>query len=209
MTRSNYEGNKSASKLKIVSFNSNSIGKNPKRRQVLNFLKKKNPDVLIVCDTRITTNIENLVKEEWGGQVFFSSCSSQARGVALFLKKDSTIKILDKYKDQEGNLLAVLIEFESKKILLQGVYGPNSDFPEFYKYQAFQKISDWNPNHTILVGDWNVALDFNMDTLNYSTQCNPNSRAEILKQMEELNLVDIFRELKPMDKKFTWKQWGS
>ena len=83
----NSVGNKSASKLKIVSFNCNSIGKNPKRRQVLHFLRKKDPDLLVVCDTKIAANIENSVKEEWGGQAFFSSCSSQSRGVALFIKK--------------------------------------------------------------------------------------------------------------------------
>ena len=52
-------GDISASNLKIIEFNANSIGKQPKRRQVLNFLKKKNPDLLVVVDTRIAKNIEN------------------------------------------------------------------------------------------------------------------------------------------------------
>ena len=80
-------GNNSASKIRFISLNANSIGKNPKRRQVFHFLRKKNPDFLIIVDTRISKDIENLVKAEWGGYANFSSFDSQSRGVAIFIKK--------------------------------------------------------------------------------------------------------------------------
>ena len=127
----------SASKLRIISFNANSIGKQPKRRQVLCFLKRKTPDLLIVVDTRLSKDIENGVKAEWGGQVLFSSFSSQARGVAIFIKKNLPVKILDKFNDQDGNILSILIEYEDKRILLEGLYGPNTDSPGFYEDQVF------------------------------------------------------------------------
>ena len=82
----------SASKLRIISLNCNSIGKNPKRRQVFHFLQKKNPDLLITIDTRFSKEIENCVKTEWGGQVYFSSYDSQSRGVAIFVKKKFATK---------------------------------------------------------------------------------------------------------------------
>ena len=69
-------GNNSASNFRLVSFNANSIGKNPKRSQVFHFLRKKNPDILIIVDTRISKDIENLVKAEWGGHAHFSSFDS-------------------------------------------------------------------------------------------------------------------------------------
>ena len=123
------KGDSSASKLRIISFNANSIGKQPKRRQVLCFLQRKNPDLLIIVDTRFSKDIENSVKAEWGGQVLFSSFSSQARGVGIFIKKNLPVKILDKFNDQEGNILSILIEYEDKRILLEGLYGPNGDSP--------------------------------------------------------------------------------
>ena len=119
MDNNNLKGDNSASKFKVIGFNCNSIGKNPKRSKVLHFLRKKNPDLLIVVDTRIASNIQNTVKEEWGGQVLFSSFDSQSRGVALFIKKNLPIKILVKFNDSEGNLLCVLIEFENKRLLLK------------------------------------------------------------------------------------------
>ena len=83
----------------------------------MKFLSNKNPDLLIVVDTRIAPNLENSIKEEWGSQVIFSSFDSQSRGVALFLKKNIPLKFLDKFVDKNGNILSVLIEYEGKRIL--------------------------------------------------------------------------------------------
>ena len=209
MANNSVKGDVSASKLKLVAFNANSIGKNPKRRQVLHFLKKKNPDLLVVVDTRFSKEVENTVKVEWGSQVLFSSFSSQSRGVAIFIKKDLPLKILDKFGDKNGNLLSILVEYENKRILLEGIYGPNGDSPTFYENEVFEKIVSWNPHHSIFVGDWNLVLDQNLDTINYQTTNNPLARLELLKKMSEHNLIDIFRELHPATKKCSWKQWGT
>ena len=129
MDGTNKKGLNSASKLRILGFNANSIGKNPKRRKVLHFLSKKNPDFTFIFDTRICPSIEKVITEEWGGECLFSSLNSQSRGVALFIKKNTSGKILDKKVDGHGNVLAALLEFEGKKILLEGLYGPNEDCP--------------------------------------------------------------------------------
>ena len=197
------------SKLRLLGFNANSIGKQPKRRQVLKFLEKKNPDILIIVDTRFSTEIENAVKVEWGGQVLFSSFSSQSRGVSIFIKKTLPIKIVDKFKDQNGNVLGILVEYENKRILLEGIYGPNGDAPTFYENEVFKKIETWDPQYSIFFGDWNLVLDQNADTRNYQSVNNPLARLEIIKKMAEHNLVDIFREIHPDIKKYSWKQWGS
>ena len=54
----------SASKFRILSFNPNSIGKNPKRAQILQAIKKKNANIILFSDTRLSAEIEPLVKAE-------------------------------------------------------------------------------------------------------------------------------------------------
>ena len=103
----------SASKIKLIFHNVNSVGKQPKRGQVFNFLKKYNPDILILADTRLSKSVENEVKCEWGGYAYFSSFSSQARGVAILIQKNLPIKFLDFCIDIEGNILSILIEIEN------------------------------------------------------------------------------------------------
>ena len=89
-------GDNSASNIRIISFNANSIGRNPKRAQVFQFLRKKRPDIIILVDTRLSKDIESLVKTEWGGYAEFSSFNSQSRGVAILVQKKMAIKFLDR-----------------------------------------------------------------------------------------------------------------
>ena len=79
----------------------------------MHYLKKKK--FVIACDTRICKSIENIVREEWGGICIFNSFSSQSRGVAIFLKKNSTAKIADNFTDPDGNILSILVKFQEKK----------------------------------------------------------------------------------------------
>ena len=199
----------SASKYKIISFNCNSIGKNPKRSQVLQYLRNKKPDILILVDTRISKDIECQVKEEWNGYTFFSSFSSQARGIAILLRKDLPIKIKDSFCDQAGNIAAVLVEMEEKLVLIEGIYGPNEDSPQFYSEEVFKRIQDWNPTFSVHAGDWNIVLDSELDCKGYQNINNPRAREELIKKMEEHELLDAFREMNPGKRMFSWKRWGS
>ena len=140
MNDSSKGGGNSASKFRILGFNCNSIGKNPKRQKVLHFLSKKNPDFLVVTDTRISKEIENTVNAEWEGCCIFNSFSSNSRGVAIFIKKNNIAVVKDTFKDNQGNILGILLEYEGKKILLEGIYGPNDDSPTFFSEQVFKKI---------------------------------------------------------------------
>ena len=202
-------GDNSASKFRLISFNANSIGKNPKRGQVFHFLRKKRPDILIIVDTRISKDIENIVKAEWGGYANFASFDSQSRGVAILTKKDFPITFLDKFSDIRGNIMSVLVEIEGKVILIEGIYGPNRDELQFYSDEVFKRLSDWNPRHAIYAGDWNIALDPALDTLNYETISNPRAKAQLLSKMSELGLVDAYREFHPTERKYSWNQWGA
>ena len=180
MNSGNARGDKSASQIRLISFNANSIGKNPKRSQVFCYLRKKRPDILIVVDTRLSKDVENIVKAEWGGYAEFSSFDSQSRGVAIFVQKNLPIKFLDKFSDLRGNILSVLVEIQEKIVLIEGIYGPNRDEPDFYSDEAFSRLATWNPHHAIYVGDWNIALDPALDTLNYQGIRNPRARVQLL-----------------------------
>ena len=123
------------------------------------------------------------------------------------IKKEFPVTILDTFSDEFGNILALLVEIENKRILVQGLYGPNRDDPEFFDKTCFSKLDYWNPNYAVIVGDWNVALNPDLDTVNYSQNNNPRARSAIKEKMLELDLVDIFRELNPTERIYTWKKW--
>ena len=196
------------SSLNIKSLNVNSIGKNPKRFQVFSFLKRKDADIFILTDTRLNPKIENAVKAEWGGPAYFSSFNSQKRGVAILLKKNLPINVVNISKDENGNLLCILLNFDEKNILISGVYGPNQDCPDFYRKSVFAKIEEWNPDFCVFGGDWNVVLDQTKDTLNYVNENNLQARKTILDIMEGESLTDIWRDNHTNEKLYTWFRKG-
>ena len=133
-----------------------------------------------------------MVSDEWGGRCVFNSFSSQARGVAIFLKKNNPARIIDSYRDNDGNLLAISLIYEEKKILLEVLYGPNQDSPGFYSETVFKQIQAWNPDFSIFSGDFNVVLDPALDTKNYQHDNNPLAREALKNQINQYNLIDVW-----------------
>ena len=78
--------------------------------------------------------------------------------MAIFFRKDLCTEVVKVNKDNGGNMLSLLIEFDSKKILLTGIYGPNSDDTEFYRSKIFNIIDEWVPEFVIYTGDWSLAF---------------------------------------------------
>ena len=155
-----------------------------------------------MVDTRFSQKIENKVKEEWGSNVYFSSFSSQSRGVAIFFKKYLCAEVLNHKYDVSGNMLSLLVNFDGKKVLFTALYGPNEDNPEFYRNKVFNLVDAWEPDFAVYGGDWNLVMDQNLDTKNYKNENNKHAKAELKAKMEYFSLV--WRELNPTSKTFTW-----
>ncbi|HBI39496.1 MAG TPA: hypothetical protein DDY16_00910, partial [Tenacibaculum sp.] len=192
------------SSLVIKGLNVTSIGRQPKRSQVFEFLKKTDADIFVLSDTRIDKSIENVIKSEWGGEALFSSFSSQARGVAVLFKKNTPVRIMESKSDANGNLIQVNFEFDGKNILLHGLYGPNLDNPAFYRTQVFNLEEDLSPDFIFYIGDFNLVLNQNLDTLNYLHNNNVNARAAVMQCMEDNDLVDVWRIQHPELKRYSW-----
>ena len=64
------------------------------------------------------------------------------------------------------------------------------------------------PDFSIFAGDFNIALDPVKDTKNYIHINNPQARQMLKSQMEQYNLIDIWREFNPDGKKFTWQKYN-
>lgn len=89
---------------------------------------------------------------------------------------------------------------------LVSVYGPNEDNPNFFR-NIFFDLSTMN-GFFILGGDFNCALN---PTIDPSTGCDigKTHTRELLKQfMEDLNLVDVWRE-RNADKKKHYSCYSS
>ena len=133
-----------------------------------------------------------------------SAKSSKARGVAILFGKDLDYKIHTSTCDDEGNFILIDISIEGlPRLTLASLYAPNTDSPDFFT-NIWEKISKLGNADVIICGDWNVVLDYHQDTYNYSRKNNPKARKEILRGMELLDLVDVWRAQHVDSFKFTW-----
>lgn len=189
--------------LRICSLNCQGLGDFRKRRDVLNYLRDYS--VLCLQDTHISKERQNQVKNEWGSPAYFSSYSSNTRGVAILINSKVEHNVKSTFSDFSGNYLFLDIEIFGLRMTLGSVYAPNKDEPMFFG-NLKSEITNIGNQNIIIVGDWNVLINPNQDGWNYKHINNPKARETLLEMMSECNLMDIWRDLNPQVLKYTWKK---
>ena len=192
-------------KIKIIALNCQGLGIENKRRDVLLNLRNKKYSIICLIDTHFAKSQERRLSLEWGFQAYFSSFSTQKRGVAIFFNNNFEFKIHSRFNDTNGNLLLLDIEIDEHRITLVTIYGPNKDDPGFYEFLK-NKIIEMGNKDIIINGDWNILLDPQIDGINYKNINNPNARLKVLQIMTELNLYDVWRDENLEKKIYTWKK---
>ena len=185
--------------------NCRGLGNQAKRRDVFHFLKSKKYSVYCLQDVHFDKEMENIVKNEWGLDCYFSSFKSNARGVAILFNNNSEYKVKNVKTDCNGNMLVLDLEIGEYSTTLINLYGPNTDDPNFYSDIA-TVLSDMGNTHNILCGDWNLILNNLLDCVNYTGINNPLARKRVLEMCSDLDLVDVWRIHNPHTQRFTWRQ---
>lgn len=191
--------------LKIQSVNCQGLGNLSKRRDVFDFLKSERYNIYCLQDTHFTQEQENDICSMWGDNCYFSSFSSNSRGVAILINSNFDYKVLREKKDLSGNFLALDIIVDNVRLTLVTVYGPNTDSPSFYE-QIMLLIDDFENESYIVCGDFNLVLSPELDYCDYLNVNNPNARDKLLELIEYRSLIDPFRELHPDLRRYTWRK---
>lgn len=191
--------------LTIMSLNTQGLGNYQKRRDVFQYLKQKHFSIYCLQDTHFDKKSEKQIRSEWGYECFFSSFSSQSRGVAILLNNNFDFKVKTILSDTEGNYLILILKTMERELAIVNIYGPNKDNPAFYE-QLQDKIENLNCANVIIVGDWNLVLNPAIDYCNYKNNNNPKAQEQVFELMTELSLVDIWREINPETLRYTWRR---
>lgn len=191
--------------VKILTVNCQGLGDPGKRRDVLNFLKVKNYNLYCLQDTHFVTENESFIRSVWGYECFFSSLTSNSRGVAILVNNNVEFKIWKEKKDRNGNFLALDISINGTRLTLLSLYGPNQDIPGFFD-NIMSIIEDFGNENYVICGDFNLVLNPTIDCFNYLHINNPNARMKVLEIIDQWNLVDPFREIYPNMRRYTWRK---
>ena len=144
--------------LLVLSANCQGLQNKLKRMDVLDYLGKTNASIICLQDIHWTSNDESIVRSMWKGDVILNDESSNSRGVAILLNTNFEYSIISIYKDKEGNMISLDLNFGDTSIKLINIYAPNKDSPEFFEKVKY--ILNSNKQTFIMIfGDFNLILD--------------------------------------------------
>ena len=144
--------------LNLASFNVRGMSDNIKRREIFKFLHHKPFDCILLQETHSTIEIENIWQSEWGGRIWYSHGSSNARGVAVLFSRNLNYVVENVSRDLEGRSLFLNVRIKDKLYTIGNFNGLNSDCPQFFQ-DRFAELEAFGSEFKILAGDWNTILD--------------------------------------------------
>jgi exodeoxyribonuclease-3 len=209
--------------MKIIAWNVNGIRSLLKTEHLDNLIKKHNPDIFCMGETKIScpydvTENELITKFPKFKYRYWSPCKIKSgySGTAIFCKKEP-LKIIYGLEDLDNEGRVITIELE--KFYLIHVYTPNSgqtlnrlEWRTTIWDRAFEKwINELQKNKNVIVcGDLNVAR-FPIDLKNPKTNTKTagytkKERESFEKILKNCNLIDIYRKLYP--EKIEYSYWS-
>ena len=186
---------------RIISQNVKGIQNVIKRRGLFKYLCEK-ADIVCIQETHCDDKIKHIWATEWSGFTVWSNFSSNARGSAILVRKGAEIQIVESFLDNNGRLTGLVFQLREKQFVLLNVYALNNDAPEYWLevLKCFEKFE----GERILVGDFNLALNVELDRSNRLSKNNEKSAEIINNYMQDSFLLDVWRDRNPDVKMYTF-----
>ena len=74
----------------------------------------------------------------------------------------------------------------------------------------WKPLKGHNNDYTIACGDWNCVLNLELDARNYTGRDNrPRTRNKILELINAYELLDVWRDINPGKKDYTWRKFNT
>ena len=148
--------------FKLLSLNARGIRTFEKRKAIFSWLSKSGADICFLQETYSTRDIENIWKNQWRGNMFFSHGTCHSKGVLVLVKNNLDFNLQTVKTDPEGRYIMLDAIIQDSRYCLLNIYAPNKCSEQI---QFFQNISEEIKtltaecdSPTIVGGDFNVIL---------------------------------------------------
>ena len=187
----------------ICSFNVRGIGQKTKRKQIFNFLEKKQFKICLLQETHSKPDLESLWKLECKHHIFFSGRSSNSGGVCILVENSLQFKLIYHKEIIPGKIQALKVNIDDHDIVLINVYGPNNDDASFFE-TLYDFLGENDEEEYIIGGDFNTVLNSNLDKFGGIKGTHQKCRDKIIASIDNFDLADIWRVFNPSSRQYTW-----
>ena len=171
---------------------------------IYNFLRKNNVEIALLQEVHCIPETINLWTSEWGGKWEYDCGTSNSRGVSV-LYNPRKVFVKNCITSGEGRYIILDLQVEDECITVVNVYGPNEDDPTFFQ-DVFTKAQQFNNANMIIGGDFNTVLDGKLDR--NCGEDNKKSSRFLNDYIEENEMADVWRNMHPESKIYTWMRRG-
>ena len=180
------------------------MGNNEKRREIFQLVRKKRFSIYILQEVHCTKRSFETWAAEWGYLAFFSGIASNKAGVAILFNNNFPFKVLRQICDREGRY--IIIDLVGELILtICNIYAPNKDNPIFFPNVREQMLL-FKCEEIILGGDFSLVTDVMKDKKGGKSTTHRNSLKVIQNIRDNLDLTDVWWDLNPEGRRYTWRQ---
>ncbi len=96
-----------------------------KRRKVLNYLKQRNSDVVMLQETHLLEKDTPRLQDRWIKFAYHNNFTPKKRGVSILFSKKTNVMVEKEYRDKEGRILILLANLAGQNVILGNLYAPN------------------------------------------------------------------------------------
>ena len=194
----------------LFSFNARGINGKLKRNMLFNHLKRKSDKgIFLLQETHSCLDSELEWKREWGGEAFFSHCTTQSAGVAILFSPGLNVTFKEEPTNHPGRTQFIKINTgdPDNETLIVNVYAPTRNMvieQITFLDKLKQQINSIDFVHLITGGDWNTIFDPKLDKQGGTlTNCMNEYTSNLKNFIEIYELVDVIRLFNPDRKLFT------
>ena len=87
-----------------------------KRMDPFQNVRSKKYNIVCLQDTHINKNLESFIKAEWGYEAYFSSYTTNSRGIVILINNNFEQKVKRIKTDNNGNFMMLYMVIDDKEI---------------------------------------------------------------------------------------------
>ena len=107
--------------------------------------------------------------------------------------------------DKEGRYIIIDLVVGELTLTICNIYAPNKDDPAFFQ-NVSEQMTSFKFEEIIFRGDFNLVLDVLKDKKGGKPSTHQNSLKMVQNFQNNLDLTDIWRDLNPEERRYTWSQ---
>ena len=143
--------------INIISLNVRGLNNKQKRAAIFSEYRSR-CDILCLQETYSTEEVENIWRNEWGGEVYFDHGDSNSRGTGIFVNKSICKQCSNFQFSHQGRWSALQVMDGDKLLTICNVYAPNKDSPGFFE-DMLNKLKEVY-NSLVVVGDFKLCIGY-------------------------------------------------